>query len=66
MGFLITLGVIVLLAVLPLGVFIRYNSEGALVRIVLGPIKLTVFPLPKKQKKEKKSKEPTGKEKKAF
>lgn len=65
MGWLVTLGVIVLLAVLPLGVFVRYNSEGALVRVVLGPVKITVFPLPKKQKKEKKPKEPTEKEKQA-
>ena len=65
MGWLITLGVIVLLAVVPLGVFVQYNADGPLVRIVLGPVKLTVFPLPKKQKKEKKAKEPTEKEKQA-
>ena len=62
MGWLVTLGVIILLAVLPLGISIRYNSEGPLVRIVLGPIKLTVFPLPKKEKKEQKKKEPTEKQ----
>ena len=38
MGWLVTLGVIVLLAVLPLGVFVRYNSDGPLVRVVLGPV----------------------------
>ena len=65
MGWLITLGVIVLLAMLPLGVFIQYNEGGPLVRIVLGPVKLTVFPLPKKRKQEKKAKEPTEKEKEA-
>ena len=56
MGWLITLGVVVLLAVLPLGVSVRYNSDGPLVRVVLGPLRLTVFPLPKKEKKEKKKK----------
>ena len=65
MGWLIALGVIMLLAVLPLGVFVQYNSDGPLVRVVLGPVKITVFPLPKKQKKEKKAKEPTEKEKEA-
>ena len=56
MGWLITFGIIFLLAVLPLGVRICYNSEGLLIRLILGPIKLTVFPTTKKQKKEKKPK----------
>ena len=54
MGVLITAGILVLLAVLPLGVRIRYNSEGVLVKIIVGPLKITVFPLPKKEKKPKK------------
>ena len=58
MGWLITLGVVTLLAVLPLGVFVRYDEDGPLVRIVAGPVKVTVFPMPKKEKKEKKKKEP--------
>ncbi len=58
MGWLVTLGVIVLLAVLPLGVSVKYNSGGPLVRVILGPLKITVFPLPKKEKKEKKSESP--------
>ena len=56
MGWVIALGVVILLAVLPLGVSVRYNSAGPLVRVILGPIKITVFPLPKKKKKEKKPK----------
>ena len=56
MGWLITFGILYLLAVLPLGVRIRYNSDGLLVRLILGPVKLTVFPMPKKKEKEKKSK----------
>ena len=54
MGWWITLGVIVLLAVLPLGVSVKYNSDGPMVRIVLGPVRLTVFPVAKKGKKQKK------------
>lgn len=61
MGWLITLGVVTLLAVLPLGVSVKYDSEGALVRVILGPLKITVFPLPQKEKKEKKKKEPKKK-----
>lgn len=54
MGWLIALGIVILLAVLPLGVRIRYNSDGLLVRLILGPGKITVFPMPKKKKKEDK------------
>lgn len=64
MGWWITLGVLVLLAVLPLGVSVKYNADGPLVRVILGPVKFTVFPLPKKEKKEKKKKD-SKKEKKA-
>jgi hypothetical protein len=64
MGWLIALGIVLLLAVLPVGVRIRYNSEGILVKVIAGPVKITVFPLPGKKKKEKK-KEPDKKEKTA-
>lgn len=57
MGWLITLGILILLGVLPLGVSVRYDSDGPLVKVIAGPLRLTVFPLPKKQKKEKKKKE---------
>lgn len=59
MGWWITLGVLILLALLPLGVSVKYNSDGPLVRVILGPVRMTVFPLPKKEKKE-----PTEKQKK--
>lgn len=58
MGWWITLGILVLLALLPLGVSVKYDSEGPLVRVILGLVRFTVFPLPKKEKKEKKQKEP--------
>ena len=57
MGWLITFGILFLLAVLPLGARIRYDAGGLLVRLVLGPVKLTVYPRPKKEKKEKKEPE---------
>ena len=56
MGWLIALGIVFLLAVLPIGVRIRYDSEGILVRVIAGPVKITVFPLPGKKKKDKKKK----------
>ena len=57
MGWLITLGILVLLAVLPLGVSVNYDSDGPLVKIIAGPIRLTVFPRRSKQKKETKKEE---------
>lgn len=57
MGWLITLGILILLAVLPLGVSVNYDSEGPLVRVIAGPLRLTVYPLPKKKKKENKKAE---------
>ena len=65
MGWLITLGILTLLAIAPLGVSIHYNADGALVRLILGPFKLTVVPgkgkppkepKPKKEKKKKPTK----------
>lgn len=58
MGWWITLGILFLLAILPLGISVKYDSQGALVRIIAGPLKITVFPLPKKEKKKKKKEAP--------
>lgn len=60
MGWLITLGILFLLAILPLGVRLKYNSEGALVQILLGPLGITLYPS-KKPKKEKPKKEKKAK-----
>lgn len=57
MGWLIALAVIVLLAMLPLGVSAKYDADGLLARLILGPVRLKVYPFPeKKDKKEKKPK----------
>ena len=57
MGWWITLGIVTFLAILPLGVWVSYDAEGPLVKLVLGPVKLTVFPRPKKENKPKKKEE---------
>ena len=44
MGWWIALGVIFLLGILPLGVSARYSGEGVLLRVVIGPVRLTLFP----------------------
>ena len=68
MGWVIFAGVLLLLAILPLGVWIRYDEAGPLVRVVAGPLKITAFPVRKKKaaapKKEKAPKpEPPQKQK---
>ena len=60
MGWLIALGVLLFLGLLPLGVSLRYSGDGALVRALVGPVHWKVFPAKKKEpkpKKEKKAKE---------
>ena len=59
MGWLIALGILTGLAILPLGVHIAYDAHGPLVRIIIGPLRFTLFPRKKKPKKAKKTE--TGK-----
>lgn len=61
MGWWITLGIVFLLSVLPLGVRVLYDERGAVVKALLGPVKFTVYPGRKKEKKQPK-KEKTKKE----
>ena len=64
MGWWITLGILTLLAFVPVGVRVCYDAESHLVKLVLGPVKLTLFPRPKKdQKPEKEKKEKQSKQK---
>ena len=62
MGWLVTLGILILLAILPLGVSVRYDEKGALVRLIAGPIRITLFPRPKKDKKPPKTKKESPKQ----
>ena len=64
MGWLITFAILFLLAILPLGASVLYDSEGVSVRIVAGPVKIQVFPLKKKTKKKKPKKDKPKKERK--
>ena len=61
MGWLIGLGLVVLLAVLPLGVRIRYDCDGIAVTVLAGPVRILVFPRPKKEKKKKEKPKPEKK-----
>lgn len=57
MGLLITLAVLILIGFIRIGVLFRYNDQGALLRLILGPVKLTLVPAKKKEKKPKKETE---------
>lgn len=53
MGWLITLGILFLLAILPLGVSAGYDEGGAEVKVLAGPVRIRLFPRKKKKPKEK-------------
>jgi hypothetical protein len=53
MIFWIILGVLVLLCLIPLGIRAVYNSEGFRLWLLVGPVKIVLFPKPKKAKQEK-------------
>lgn len=55
-GWLIALAIIVLLAILPLGVSVKYDADGPVVKVIAGFLKIKVFPTKPKEKKEKKPK----------
>lgn len=54
---LIVLGVLLLLAILPLGGAVRYDGGGARAYLVLGPINLLLYPRKAKESKPKNKKE---------
>lgn len=62
MGWLIAAGILVLLAVLPLGISAVYDAGGALAKLIVGPVRITLYP--KTSQKEKKKKPQKPKEKK--
>ena len=65
MSWLIALGVVVLLAVLPLGVDVKYDEDGIFVKIIAWKLAILLYPRPKKEKKVGKSKKETRQEESA-
>ena len=53
MGWIIFLAILFLLAILPLGVSAKYDSDGVKVGLIAGPIRLTLLPGKKKEKADK-------------
>ncbi len=67
MIFWIILGVVVLFCLIPLGVRAVYNSEGIKLWLLIGPLRMLLFPKPKKPKEKKeapKKEKATGTKKK--
>ena len=62
MGWLIALLILALIGFFPLGVYVRYDSRGFVVKILAGFLRITVFPLKKKSKKKKTKPEPAKQE----
>lgn len=61
-GWLIFLGILVAIAVLPVGASVRYDESGPLVRVLLGPVKILLYPRATKEKTPKqKDKKPKQK-----
>lgn len=56
MGWYIALGVVILLATLPVGVGFSYDTDGPVLRILAGPLCFTVFPSKKTKERTKKEK----------
>lgn len=56
MGWMIALGVLIGLVVLPLGVSAVYNTNGFFVYILIGPGRIKLFPMTRKGKKSVKGK----------
>ena len=52
MGWLIALGVLILIAILPIGVSAFYDADGPRAYVIAGPVRIPVFPVKKKEKKK--------------
>ena len=63
MGWLIAAGVLVLLAILPVGLSALYDEGGPVARLIVGPLRIRIYPSRKEKKEEKpeKKKEQTKK-----
>ena len=54
----ILLAILIFILILPLGVRVNYDEDGAVVSILAGPIPIQIFPVKKKEKPKKQKEEP--------
>ena len=64
MGWLIALAVLFLFAMIPVGALVRYDAQGFYMGIVVGFVRIRLFPLRKKSKQARKKDEPEERDKK--
>ena len=62
MGWLIALGILILIAILPVGVSAYYDADGPRVSLIASFVHIPVYPVKKKEKKEKTKKKPKPKQ----
>ena len=65
MGWLITLGILTLIAVTPIGAKFRYDADGIFLAVIIGPFRLVLLPKKKKDKKQKKEQKPKAQKQKS-
>lgn len=58
MGWLIALGILLAIGMIPVGLRIRYNDAGMRLWVLAGPVRISLYPRPQKEKKEKQEKAP--------
>ena len=56
MGWIIAIGVLALIAILPVGVSVFYDEEGLRAFLTAGPARFSLYPSPEKEKKQVKPK----------
>lgn len=66
MGWIITLGLLVLLAILPLGVRLQYNGEGFRAAVKVSVFSIAVYPMRRKPKKKVEKPKPAKPEKETL
>lgn len=57
MGWLIALAVVLVIALMPVGVYGLYNSQGAVIKLAIGPAHYQLYPSGKKTDKKNKGKQ---------
>jgi hypothetical protein len=60
MGWLVALAAVVLIGFVPLGVSARYDEKGPLLKLIAGPIRITLLPKQKKSNQPAKEKKETA------
>lgn len=58
MGWLIALGILLAIGMIPVGLRVRYNDAGMRLWVLAGPVRINLYPRPQKEKKGKQEKAP--------